>query len=256
MTQFYPDTLCLVGEYLVLRGPQWNSKNCVFKIYNLDTGELNQEWETQCQHYWPCGTLTSYERNDSVRKQPAFVEGCSAESCEVIRGHCIFTQEASTVCKTVKPQKICNGPGGTLLVCDLKSNSLTQLTPENIEQMKFQITHQSPLECQLISGMTFIEHYDMLVLTSKESKQIQGIKWPSGDTVWQYDGMIGDIPLNPHDISNTKDGRVFVANGNNLLTLDAGDGALSNIQFETQTQPIKKVACCNNKICHQRRDIF
>ena len=135
-----------------------------------------------------------------------------------------------------------------LLVCDLKSNTLTQLTPGNIEQMKFQITHQSPLACQLISGMTFIEHYDMLVLTSKESKQIQGIKWPRGDTMWQYDGMIGNIPLNPHDVSNTKDGRVFVANGNNLLTLDAGDGALSNIQFKTQTQPIKKVAYCNHKV--------
>ena len=138
---------------------------------------------------------------------------------------------------------MCLGPECSLLVCDGKTKNLLQLERAADETFLRLAAQKMLLGCHAVHGMTCVQQSDLLVMTLKFSKKIVAIKLSTGAVAWQRDGSIDHIPLNPEEVCTTSDGWICVANGNNVLALDASDGAHLTTLLEDDTiTNIHKVA--------------
>ena len=207
----------------MLRGHEWNRKNCVFKMYNIETGLLVTEWEAKCSHYLTNGSLVAIQV-PGISNTEFLVEGCPHKGCEKIQVYSLNDGSPNpypvTKYEDVRPHKMCSGPGDALLVCDAKSRHLLQLSTFGSIHTKFELVRKWPLGLQSVYGIRYLKNLDILVLSSTLSKTIRGFNLPNHTVLWEHNGSIGDIPLNPEEVCSTSDGWICVANGNNLLALD------------------------------------
>ena len=232
----------------MLRGHQWNHDKCTFKVYYIDTGTFKREWEAKCSHYLSDGSLVALPDPSSSTQDVPLIEGCPQQGCEVLRVYYARKtkfQNTRIVYENIKPHKMCLGPDGSLLVCDERTRDLLQLSRTTDQTFRL-VSQTRLLGCHAVHGMTYVQSEDLVIMTLKHSKKIVAIKLKTGAFAWQRSEHLDGIPLSPEEVCITSDEWICVANGNNLLTLDATDGSylVTLLQDETVTN-IQKVTWTN-----------
>ena len=197
-----------------------------------------------CNHFVPKGCLTTFHHSPSSTDY--LIEGCPFQGCEIIR-ICNTKNHVITIgYQIVEPEVICPGPAGTLLVCDKKTNCPLQLTFWNSSKMllhrlnKYSLGRFRSLSTRTsghseefqVNAMSFSKHCDILIMlcTTNNTTQIKGIDLSIAQVVWQHHEK--PFSNTPKAISSSPEGWMCVTNGNNVLILDAGDGALLETLFQ------------------------
>ena len=242
---FFPDPICFAGRDLIRRTHSLGNTGGerVFEFRNLDNGRTTSK-PTMCNHFVPKGCLTTFHYSPSSTDY--LIEGCPFQGCEMIRIYDTKNHVATIGFQIVEPEVICPGPPGTLLVCDKKTNCLLQLTIWTPSKMLFHRINKYPLgrfqslstytsrhsEELQVNAMSYTSQCDILVMlcTTNTTMQIKGIDLSIAQVVWQHhEKPFSNIPK---AISSSPEGWMCVANGNNVLILDAGDGAILETLFQ------------------------
>ena len=235
--------MCFVRGDLIRRTQRDREGERMLEFRSLDNGRITSG-STMCHHFVPKGCLTTFHHSPSATDY--VIEGCPSQGCEVIRIYDIKNHVATIGYQIVEPQVMCPGPLGTLLVCDKKTNCLLQLTFWTPSKMLFHMLHRYPMERFLspspstsrhsqefhVNAMSYTSHCDILVMlctANNTTIQIKGIDLSIAQVMWQHENPVSKIPK---AITSTPEGWLCVANGNNVLVLDAGDGARLETLFQ------------------------
>ena len=241
---FVPNSFCFVGNQLVVRGHQ--SKVKVIKVYDAETGNLSHQWQPQCQHFLPYGSLAACTMQ---RNAEYLVEGCPSKKCQVIRVYDLENRRVSVAYVNVRPLHICKGPKNSLLVSSWKSKTLLQLAQWANEDpdLTFHASHMVAMNhyAEELNAMSYTSYCDVVITVTKETKQIIAVSLATGDTVWKHDVSIGDVRLKPLDVCTTPDGWICVANDNRLVAMDSANGRILKV-LQSDITTTKRIAASGN----------
>ena len=250
---FVPNS-CFVGNKLIVRGHQ--SKVKVIKIYDAETGSLSNQWQPPCQHFLPCGSLATCIMHGNVEY---LVEGCPSKKCQVIRVYDLENRRVSVAYVNVRPFHICEGPERSLLVSSWKSKTLLQLGKWENEDpdLTFHACHMVAMDhyAEQLNAMTYASYCGVVILVTKEAKQIIAVALATGDTVWKHDVFISDVQLKPNGVCTTTDGWICVANDNRLVAMDATNGRILKVLSCDIAVPKRLAASRNNYIAVQHGEV-
>ena len=192
--------------------------------YNEEAGYL-VKWHTNCEHYLPHGLLKTYKVPGS-RGGDHLAEGCAI--CGVIRSYDPTTGKSKVVFRNVKPYMMCDGPDNSFLVYDLNTGSLIQLVTSNDDHKgNLKSTHKIVVNLVPFQGMCFSDLSKAVVFSNIHNKQVSAVNLDNGHTMWQIIEFIHlgqRTKLYPKDICSAPNGWIYVANGENILILDAFNG--------------------------------
>ena len=158
-----------------------------------------------------------------IQETELLVEGCP-QGCQLIRLYNITTRKTAIAYESLQPSKMCAGPRGSILVCDVKSQCLLLLT---LNDMKFDEIHRiSEIDVSNVHGMCYLKanSSDLAILSFANTKQVMGISLTTGDVIWTQEHLLTGSPLDPY-LCSIPTGSIFLGNGNNLLVLNPFDGA-------------------------------
>ena len=233
--------------------------------YNEEAGYL-VKWHTNCEHYLPHGLLKTYKVPGSGGEDH-LAEGCAI--CRVIRSYDPRTGKSKVVYKNVTPYMMCDGPENSFLVYDLKTRSLLQLETSNDDHKdNLKSTHKLMVDLVPFQGMCFSDLSRAAVFSNIYNKHVSAVNLETGHTMSQIIEFIHHgqrTQLEPKDICRAPNGWIYVANGQNVLILDAFNGDLvrtmddpnmrinthvSNSPSATPAKGFHKVFCYDNGSSH------
>ena len=173
----------------------------------------------ECKHYLPGSSLVGLRYQNTE----LLVESCP-QGCQLIRLYDINTGRTAIAYENVQASKICAGPPGSILACDVKTRSLLHLT---LNEARFEEKPKLPdvdilnvhSTCYLNTNST-----DLAILSFANTKQVKGISLTTGDVIWTQDTALTGIPLDPC-LCCSPSGPIFLGNGNNILVLNPLDGS-------------------------------
>ena len=216
---FLLDAMCFTSNFLLLRTKSFNSANYIFNCYDVTSGTLVVRWPVLCKHYLTGDSLIATK----IQETELLVEGCP-QGCQLIRLYNITTRKTAIAYENVQPSKMCEGPKGSVLVCDVKSQCLLLLT---LNDMIFDEIHRiSEIDVPNVYGMCYLKanSNDLAILSFANTKQVIGISLTTGDVIWTQEHLLTGAPLDPY-LCSIPTGSVFLGNGNNLLVLNPVDGS-------------------------------
>ena len=251
---FVPNSFCFVGNQLVIRGHQ--SKVKVIMVYDPETGSISRQWQPQCEHFLPYGSLVACIMHGNVEY---LVEGCPIKKCQVIRVYDLENRRVSVAYVNIRPFHICEGPENSLLVSSWKSKTLLQLGKWENEDpdLTFHASHMVPMDhyAEELNAMCYANYCNVVILATKETKQIIAVALATGDTVWKHDVFTADVRLKPNGVCTTPDGWIFVANDNRLVAMDARNGKILKILPSDIAAPKRVAASRNNYIAVRHGEV-
>ena len=251
---FVPNSFCFIGNQLVVRGHQFKAK--VIKVYDAETGNLRHQWQPQCQHFLPYGSLATCIMHSNAEY---LVEGCPRKRCQVIRVYDLENRRVSVAYVNIRPIHICKGPGNSLLVSSWKSKTILQLAKWENEDpdLTFHASHMVAVDyyAEKLHVMNYTSYGDVVILVTKETKQIIAVALATGVTVWKHDDSIGDIRLKPIDVCTAPDGWICVANDNRLVAMDATNGRILKVLQSDILVPKRLAASGSSYIAVRHGDV-
>ena len=197
----------------------------------IDTESPVTEWPASCDHYLSYGQLAACRMAEAPGKV-LLAEGCSHSNCRVVRIVNLENGQSSTVCKNVIPDKICTGPGNSLLVCDSVAERILHLASAP-EFRNFSCANILKVDFLPVQSMCYSNHSNAVVFSKLHSKKVFAINLTTGYKLWEVSqsvGSIDSIELNPEDVCSTPQGWTCVANRTNLLFLRPSNGDLVSVQ--------------------------
>ena len=216
---FILDTMTFTSKYLIFRNKVNPSSPFTLCAYNSNTGALVNSKQTDCDHFLPYDSLTAVGAQIGST-DGMLAEGCPHPECEVIRIYDITSGEASVAFEDVKPQAMCPGPPGTLLVCDRKINKLRLLECKfrtNCNENKLQ---EIPLLFSVlinnVQDMCYSNHSQLLILAQSDKPLVTVFDITKGEVVRRIGVPIAFDQLDPH-LCCGPFGTILMANGRRLL---------------------------------------
>ena len=212
-------SVCIIGNLVVIRC-YLDYRQCTMRVFNISNGDLVSTWPVNCHHYPPTGPLVPYGRHDQF-----ILETC--QFCALIRAHDVTTQESFVACSGLSVKNMCEGPNQTLLTMTTSDTKMLQLLQDDTaaeEDAIFQKLRVVNINTNNVRGMEYFRASDMVVLS--KPGRLKGIKLSTQQLIWQWDGSLGNVQLNPYDVTRSFPYQhACVANGENILILKAADGS-------------------------------
>ena len=106
-----------------------------------------------------------------------------------------------------------------------------------------------------LNGMCYANYCGVVILATKETKQIIAVVLATGDTVWKHDVFIADVRLKPDGVCTTPDGWICVANDNRLVAMNARNGKILKVLPSDIAVPKRLAASRNNYIAVLHGDV-
>ena len=225
---------CFVNNNLVIF-KEYPERN-VLEVYD-NTGVKLEELQT-CSHHSKFQSFMTFDKQG----KEYLLKGCTR--CRQIQS--LGLQSGDTVLyEQVIPSLMCNGPDNTIFVYDDENKSILKL--RYMVWGKFLQAARKQCITNLTT-MCLSDESDTLVVVHDQTSKIVGLHSASLRVVWRH--TIGS-PLSVSDVFNLSDGRIGVANGNQILVLDPKDGAvMSTLLHNEHQERILKVAMCFNEDQH------
>ena len=240
---FLLDAICFISQYLLLRCKATNFRTYTFNCYGLETGALLECWPVECKHYLPGSSLVGMQYLNTE----LLVESCP-QGCQLIRLYDINTGRTAIAYENVQASKICEGPTGSILACDVKTGSLLHLT---LNDTKFHERQRLPdVDVLNVHDLCYLntKSTDLAILSFANTKQATGISLTTGDVIWTQDTVLTGVPVNPC-LCCTQSGPIFLGNGNNVLVLNPLDGSHSETLLgDANLKGISTIICLNQRV--------
>ena len=97
-----------------------------------------------------------------------------------------------------------------------------------------------------LNAMCYASYYGVVILVTKETKQIIAVALATGGTVWKHDVFIDYVRLKPNDVCTTTDGWICVANDNRSVAMDARNGRILKALPSDNVAVPKRVSASRN----------
>ena len=197
-------------------------------------------WPVECKHYLPGSSLVGMQYQNTE----LLVESCP-QGCQLIRIYDIDTGRTANAYENVQASKICEGPTGSILACDVKTGSLLHLT---LNDTKFHEKQRIPdIDVLNVHDLCCLNtnSTDLAILSFANTKQVMGISLTTAEVIWTQDNVLTGVPLDPC-LCCTPSGPIFLGNGNNILVLNPVDGSHSEkLLSDADFKGISIIICSN-----------
>ena len=223
-------TVLNYSDHIVVRGRQ--NGDYVIRVVERTKGFIISEINSRCNHDF-CA-FSTYPENSSL-----IIEIC--KTCNQLRRYDTACKENLDVFCLHKPRAICPGPQKSFLVVDDTGYLLEVNWPEECKIPT--AGRRLQIDAKNILGLCFMEHHDIVVVTSPVSDCpgfVKAVKLGDGATKWvllQIDERKTERPeekylqtstpfrdIDPGGLCADESGTIFVADtGNKLMLLIDGE---------------------------------
>ena len=173
------------------------------------------------------------------------VESCP-QGCQLIRIYDIDTGTKAIAYENVQASKICAGPPGSILACDVKTGSLLHLT---LNDTKFDEKQRlAAVDVLNVHDLCYFNtnSTDLAILSFANTKQVTGISLTTGGVIWTQDTVLTGVLLDPC-LCSSPSGPIFLGNGNNISVLNPLDGSHSEtLLADANLKGISTIICSNH----------
>ena len=201
-----PTSMDVTGNDLLLVRTKEEGKYWI-RVINRLTGDLINKIPSMCDHY-----------RVRVKKYPQDQDYAfeSCVTCEQVYGHNINTLESLSIHKGSKIIRICDGPGGSLLLVtkDWKLHKLEWDKRQGGAQLVF--VHDIPPGPGKIGlRLCYVECHDIFMYTVKdleedEDYEIIAVKLGTGNIVWRLSSPVDGLIIKPESITCDSEGNAYV----------------------------------------------
>ena len=207
---------------------------CWIQVMNRLTGDLINKIPSMCDH-------TGVHVRRYPKNQEYVFESCS--TCEEIYAHNINTRENSSVHKGSKIHRMCDGPGGSLLVMNTDSELHRLRWDKAQRKAQIAFVQNIPRPGKRPLRLCYVECHDILMCTMKDWEEDQGYEiiavklgsetfvWSGGCLVqltvsslrsntimWRLYGPVDGHVIKPESITCDSDGNGYISDqGNNRI---------------------------------------
>ena len=165
----------------------------------------------------------------------------SCMDCQTIKSYDVRTDGAKIVRKQCTPYRVCKGPGDTILVMDDKYHISQFLWDKT--RMTLRCEKTIYMDIKNAFGMCYVDHYDILVVTSRSPGFVQAVRLSDGKSVWSFAGNVGEREITPRTVVTDTKGHIYVADHARLLLLEGAMGKLVQVFSLNEKEEITAICC-------------
>ena len=166
--------------------------------------------------------------------------------CQSIKAYSVTTTKGKTVRRQCIPYRVCKGPGDTILVMDDKYHISQFLWDKN--RMSLHLKRTLYTHISNAFGMCYVEHYNILVITSRSPGLVRALGLANGQPVWKFAGNVNEREITPRAVSTDADGRIYVADHARILLIEGAKGKLVQTFQPEDNEEIMEISCTNDPI--------